>query len=370
MVRIVLALFLVELISIDVCAQDSSEEENAFELEVGMYIDLFYGYDFNQPQGTSRLPYLYHHNRHNELNMNHGILSLGLGNNRIRANLSLQAGTYVDDNYTSETSVMKNVYDANVGLALDSRKRWWVDVGIFGSSWVGMESTLSYENFNLSHNLISENVPYYYTGINTSFKPNDNWYLSAIITNGWQKIQRVEGNSLPSFATQITYTSNSGNSLNWSSFMGTDDPDSTRRIRVFNHLNTHINLSDDFILAAGFDFGFQQKSKNSTDWDQWYGTAIILRYSINYSSALAFRYEYYHDPQQVIVTSLSNIAGYKTSGFTLNYDRRFFDIILLRFEGRYFTSPDSIYPEKDQGLVKNNFFLLGSIALNWTKVFD
>ena len=350
-------------------AQDSSRYSNSqLEFQAGIYLDVFYGYDFNRPKKTNRLPYLYHHNRHNEFNINHGILSFGLNNNRVRANLGLQAGTYVNDNYSAETNVMKNIYDANIGVSLDKRNRWWVDAGIFGSSWIGMESTLSFENYNLSHNLISENVPYYYSGINTSFQPNKQWLISAIITNGWQRIQRVEGNSLPSFGSQVAFTSTSGNTYNWSSFIGTDDPDSTRRLRVVNHLNTSLNINEHFIIGAGFDIGIQQDNQTSDDWDKWFGTALILRYSIDEQSALAIRYEYYHDPQEVIVTSLNDFEGYKTSGLTLNYDHRLFDIILLRFEGRWLSSPDQIYPDREERLKNDNFFLLGSIALNWNKV--
>ena len=369
MARITLTFVFSAVLSVYVLGQDTaSKGDSTLSFNIGLYLDVFYGYDFNQPSQSIRLPYLYHHNRHNEFNLNHGIISIGLNNQRIRARLGLHAGTYVSDNYTNESTVMQNIYDANVGVSLDKRKRWWIDLGIFGSSWIGMESTLSFENYNLSHNLISENVPYYYSGINTSFQPNEKWQISAIITNGWQRIRRVEGNSLPSFGTQVTYSSNTGNSFNWSSFTGTDDPDSARRIRIVNHLNTYIHAGRNFIIAAGFDIGFQQASVSSDHWDHWYGLAAILRYHLNHQNALSFRYEYYHDPQQLIVTSLNSLAGYKTSGFTLNYDHGLFGILLLRVEGRWLTSPDSIYPESGQSLVHDNFFLLGSIALNWNKV--
>ncbi len=173
---------------------------------------------------------------------------------------------------------------------------------------------------------------------------------------------------MPSFGTALNFTSSTNNTYNWNTFVGTDDPDSTRRIRIYNDLNTYINIGERFVVGAGVDFGFQQESRKSTTWDRWYGTAVNLSYSTDKVS-VSLRYEYYHDPQEVIVTSLSDFSGYKTSGISLNIDRRILDFILVRVEGRYFTAPDQIYPDKEQLLQTTNFFLLGSVALNWNKIF-
>ena len=41
------------LISFTIQAQDTPEEP---EISLGIYLDLFYGFDFNQPSSDSRLP--------------------------------------------------------------------------------------------------------------------------------------------------------------------------------------------------------------------------------------------------------------------------------------------------------------------------
>ncbi len=38
-------------------------------------IDLYYGYDFNQPKAESRLPFLYNHTRHHSPSVNLALLS-------------------------------------------------------------------------------------------------------------------------------------------------------------------------------------------------------------------------------------------------------------------------------------------------------
>ena len=57
--------------------------------EVSLYgfVDIFYVYDFNQPQTESRQPFFYNHNRHNEFNLNLGLISLQLEHLKYRARL-------------------------------------------------------------------------------------------------------------------------------------------------------------------------------------------------------------------------------------------------------------------------------------------
>jgi len=330
------------------------------EVQLGLYLDIFYGYDFNTPVTNTRLPYLFHHNRHNEFNLNHGVVAVRVDNPKYRANLSLQGGTYVLDNYSGEPELYRNIFDANIGLSLNKSNSIWLDAGIFGNSYIGFEGTFSNGNMNLGNNLISENVPYYKTGVKTSFTPNDDWFFALFILNGWQRIKKVEGNSMLSYGTQVTFTKNQV-TLNWSTFVGTDDPDRTRRIRFFNNLYALFALSDHWNMALGFDYGIQQRGKGSSEYDSWYGTALIAQYVINNKWALAGRYEHYYDPEEVIVNSVDPLNGYITSGYSANVDYHILDNLLWRFEARYLSSSFNIYP-KNGSAIPDNFFLLTAIT--------
>lgn len=80
---------------IELFAQNDSTWHQKPTFNVSGYLDVFYVYDFNQPQGNFRQPFLYNHNRHNEFNLNLGLVKLGVEHARYRANLALQTGTYV-----------------------------------------------------------------------------------------------------------------------------------------------------------------------------------------------------------------------------------------------------------------------------------
>lgn len=329
------------------------------------YLDIFYGFDFNNPKTETRLPYFYHHNRHNEFNVNHGIIDLHIEDEGFRGNLGVHVGTYVRDNYSSEPDIFKAVYNANIGIALSKDRRLWLDAGIFGGSWLGIENTTIWENSNVGHNLMSENVPYYFAGAVGSYVLENGLEFKLIVTNGWQRIRRVTGNSLPSFGTEVQYfPPNKDFKFDWSTFIGTDDPDASRRMRYFNNFYTTLRFNKHWLVTGGFDIGFQQESRGSSSYDDWWGIVVIGQRDLTDKWKTSVRVEYYHDPSQVIVSSLDPQNGFKTTGVSMNFDYSPFDLVKVRMEARYITSPDNIFIEGQSGQVDNSLFLLGALVMN------
>ena len=54
---------------------DSSDWAQKPEVSYSGYLDIFYAYDFNEPKTNYRQPFLYSFNRHNEFNLNLGLIS-------------------------------------------------------------------------------------------------------------------------------------------------------------------------------------------------------------------------------------------------------------------------------------------------------
>ncbi len=153
--------------------------------------------------------------------------------------------------------------------------------GIFGSSHIGFESALSSDNLTLIRSLLAENSPYFISGVKLTYSPNEKWDLAALVFNDWQRIKRVEGNSLLSFGTQVNYHPTERPTLNWSTFVGTDDPDSTRRMRYFNNFYGIFQISKKIALITGFDIGFQQREKGSSRYGVWFSPVVIAQFAIN-----------------------------------------------------------------------------------------
>ena len=212
---------------------DSSDWSQKPEVSFSGYLDIFYAYDFNEPKTDYRQPFIYSFNRHNEFNLNLGLIKASAKHLKYRANIAMQAGTYVMDNYTNEPNALKYISEGNVGLSLNKKNNLWVDAGIFGSL-IGFESAISKDSWTLTRSLLAENSPYYLSGAKLTYNPNEHWELAALLCNGWQRIKKVSGNSLPAFCSQIKYIKSDRLTFNWSTFIGTDDPDTTRRINERN----------------------------------------------------------------------------------------------------------------------------------------
>src|SRR5262245_3758518 len=204
----------------------SQEEEKPSPFTVSGYLETYYVYDFNKPADNTRPSFVYAYNRHNEVNLNLGFIKGSYNTDNVRANLALMTGTYANANLAAEPGVLKNIYEANAGVKLSARKNLWVDAGIF-TSHIGFESAVGKDCWTLTRSIFADNTPYYEAGAKISYtSDNGKWFLSGLVLNGWQRIQRVSGNSLPSFGTQITFKPSSTVTLNSSSFIGTDKPDS------------------------------------------------------------------------------------------------------------------------------------------------
>ena len=342
--------------------KDSSDWSQKPEVSFSGYLDLFYAYDFNEPETNYRQPFLYNFNRHNEFNLNLGLIKVSAKHLKYRANIALHAGTYVKDNYANEPNALKYISEGNAGLSLNKKNNLWLDAGIFGSL-IGFESAISKDSWTLTRSLLAENSPYYLAGAKLTYNPNEHWELAALVCNGWQRIKKVSGNSIPAFCSQVKYTKSDRLTFNWSSFIGSDDPDTTRRMRYFNNFYVQSQLTKKLGFIAGFDIGAQQIKKGSEDYHVWFSPVVIVRYLWNESWSSALRAEYYHDKEGVIVyTETPN--GFQTSGLSLNIDYSPLKNIVWRLEGRWLSSRDKIF-HKQNNLINENSAVVSSIAVQF-----
>ena len=341
---------------------DSSSWAQKPEVSFSGYLDIFYSYDFNEPKTNYRQPFFYSFNRHNEFNLNLGLIKVSAKHLKYRANIAMQAGTYVMDNYANEETALRYINEGNVGLSLNKKNNLWLDVGILGSL-IGFESAISKDSWTLTRSLLAENSPYYLSGAKLTYNPNEHWEMAALVCNGWQRIKKVSGNSLPAFCSQIKYIKGDRLTFNWSTFIGTDDPDTTRRMRYFNNFYVQSQLSKKFGFIAGFDVGAQQLKKESASYSIWYSPVVIFRYNWNDKWTSALRAEHYQDKDGVIINT-DSLNGFKTSGISLNFDYSQFKNLVWRIEGRWLTSSNKIFERQNKN-VNENFAIVSSIAVQF-----
>lgn len=345
------------LISIQLMAQDSTGS-----LTISGYAEAYYQYDFNKPLDNNRPGFIYSHNRHNEFNLNLGFIKANYSAERVRANLALAAGTYMNANYAAEPGVLKNIYEANAGVKISKKKNLWLDAGIFGSH-IGFESATSKDCWNITRSILADNSPYFEAGAKITYSSdNSKWLLSGLALNGWQRITRVSGNSLMSWGTQIQFKPSDKVLLNYSTFIGTDKPDSARLSRLFHNIYGIFNVTDKFGVTAGFDIGTEEKFSGSDD-NTGHSPVLILKYAFNNKWVIAGRLEHYNDENGVIIATGSP-NGFQTTGYSINIDNSPAKNVLVRLEIRNLSSKDDIF-SKPSGITGNTTFITSSIAVSF-----
>jgi hypothetical protein len=332
-------------------------------LTISGYVETYYSYDFGSPSDHNRPGFVYSHNRHNEVNLNLGFVKAAYSTDKVRGNLALMTGTYSNANLAAEPGVLKNIYEANAGVKISNKKNLWVDAGIFASH-IGFESAIGKDCWNLTRGILADNSPYYESGAKISYtSDNAKWFLSGLFLNGWQRIQRVDGNSTPAFGHQLTFKPTSKVTLNSSSFIGSDTPDSTRQMRYFHNFYGQFQLTEKFGMILGFDLGAQQKAKESSDYNTWYTPVLIMKYAPTGKISIAARGEYYSDANGVIINT-GTTNGFQTLGYSLNLDYQISSNSVWRIEGRGFSSKDKIFTLNDKPSTQN-YFLTTALAISF-----
>ncbi|MBC7949392.1 MAG: porin [Chitinophagaceae bacterium] len=330
------------LITLVANAQDSITKTQAPTLAFSGYVEAYYSYDFNKPEDNTRPGFLYSHNRHNEFNANLAFIKAAYSSERVRASFAIATGTYVNANYSAEPGTLKNIYEANAGYKLSRTSNLWFDIGIMPSH-IGFEGAISKDCWALTRSLVAENSPYFESGAKLGYTANNGKLsLSVLALNGWQRITRVNSNSLMSWGSQVYLKPTDKITLNYSTFLGTDKPDSVRLWRIYHNIYGIFQFNDKVGLTAGFDIGTEQVSKGSSEKNTWYTPVAILRFTPNSQWAVGIRGEYFRDVKGVIIAT-GTLNGFRTSGISLNVDCLPISNVAMRVEGRLLNSKDEIF---------------------------
>ncbi len=320
------------------------------------YGEFYYSYDFSKPSNNDKSNFLYNHKRHNEYSINLLLAKLEYKEESLRANLAIMAGNYAQYNLSSEPTWAQFINEANVGVKLSKKRNIWLDVGILPSH-IGFETAIGNDCFTLTRSICAENSPYYQSGLKLSYSnKKENLTLALLGLNGWQKIKKPDDIQKHSFGVQVNYKLNEKITVNYSNFIGTDKPDSLKANRVFHNFFVQNVGAKKLGYIIGFDIG--RDKYNAINYGTWFSPNIILKYIVNKKSAIAFRYEYYYDKNQIIITTKTN-NGFQVSGISTNFDYKVRDNITFRTELKKFYSKDIIFSNRE----RNNLSFTSSLCI-------
>ncbi|WP_026977670.1 porin [Flavobacterium tegetincola] len=342
----------------------AQEDQPKNPFTISGYAETYFQYDANNPDNNTRPGFIYSHNRNNEVSLNLGFVKANYETEKVRANLALAAGSYMNANYAAEPGVLKNIYEANVGFKVGKSQNLWITAGILPSH-IGYESAVGADCFTLTRSIMAENSPYFEAGAKITYiSPSGQWELTGLYLNGWQRIQRVDGNTTPGFGHQIVYRPSSKFSLNSSSFIGNDKPDDLRQKRYFHDFYVAFDLTSKVKLLAGFDMGWEQAAPQSDDFNKWCAASVMAQLMATEKLNFALRGEYYQDKKGVIIaTGTQN--GFETYGISLNADYKITPNLMWRTEVKNYSSEDAIFAKNTAEISDNSFSVVTSLAIKF-----
>ncbi len=327
-----------------VFAQDTVKIIQKDKFKISSYLEAYYAYDFDEPESKQRPSFFYNHTRHNQLNMNLGLIKASYSGKIVRSSVALMAGTYATQNLAPEPEWARNIFEANFGARMLRNHNLWLDAGVFPSH-IGFESAIGKDCFTLTRSMVAENTPYYEAGLRLSFtSKNEKWYAAFLSLNGWQRIENPNINKSPYYGTQVTFKPNSELLFNHSSFVGNMSSDSLPLYRYYQ--NFYVTYAKKKISAVlGFDHGMQVRrdSLNKTDGHSfWFTPTLIVKYQMSSKVSGALRLEYFKDVDGVMIaTGTQN--GFDTYGYSINLDYIVSPNFLVRTEARALGSKDKIF---------------------------
>lgn len=242
-------------------------------------VDLYYSNTLRKSDDAYHSPLFQNYNALGQLGVNQIILGFQLKSKYYSANLGLHSGTYLADAYSEEPEILRYIRYADIGFSLTKTGNLWLNAGIFKAPY-GIESPVPTNNWTLTYPIISSESPFYQTGARLSWSGWKNWQLAIWVLNGWGRIKKVVHNSLPAWNLSIEYNKPKKFELTYNNFIGTDDPDSSRRMRYYQEMHGIFTLNNSWSIAFMLAFGMQQQYKNASTYDYWSGGEIVARYLI------------------------------------------------------------------------------------------
>lgn len=372
-----LLISIILLLTVSTHAQEGS---NGLSFEG--YLETFYSYtnlhaqpmyDLNHPvfplpaslQNTIMPGFMYSYNRHNEVNLNLGLMKIGYLEERVRANLGLMAGTYANSNLAHEEGVLRNVFEAYAGVKVLPFQELWLDLGVF-ESHIGYESAIGADNLQLTRSVKADNTPYYLSGARLSFKSKDERLEAMLlVVNGWQRIARLENDQRFGFGHRIYFKPSSKVTFNSSSYVGPIEAynvvsgllppqllgGSSVRTHYFHDFYSELKLTKRLEAILSFDIGrvsliddnpFVASESHRT----WYAPSLDLRYALNGKCSVSARAEWFDDRAGALLASYrfqdpsspenSDLlaSGQQLYGGSICFDWAISERSLWRFEAR------------------------------------
>jgi hypothetical protein len=341
-------------------APDEATPPGPAPIEVSSFVDTYYGYFFNKPEGNVPL---------RNFDTKHNTFSLGLVEvaaeqkvttaNRLGFRLDLVAGPTADLVNAYEPGGLQ--FLRNVEQAYGSYlfgKKLQVDVGKFVTP-AGAEVIETKDNWNYSRSLLfALAIPYYHAGIRATVPVSDKVTFSGMLINGWNDVQ--DNNAGKSWGVGAILKPTAKITLAQNFIGGAEQADNTSDKRFLTDTTLTVAATDKLSLMANYDYGSDSVLGSDV---QWQGIAVYARLQVLPSWALTPRFEWFDDAD-----GFATGAAQKVKEFTFTTEQKLGGKLLTRIEYRHDFSDVPFFP-KNGALSKNQDNLTVGVVYAFSRSF-
>jgi hypothetical protein len=321
-------------------AQDQAPAPEPPKVDVTGFVDVYYGYNFNEVDPAFRT-----------FDIQHNAFSLSLAEvafskavtpeSRVGFRADLDFGKTADlvaafEPESDGREIYKHVQQAYVSL-LTGKVQW--DAGKFVTIH-GAEVIESQDNWNYTRSvLFGYAIPFYHVGVRATVPVSDKVSLAGLVVNGWNNSSEMFGD-VPCLAVQATLKPSARFTwlLNYMAGQELPDPADTRHLFDTTMI---VTANPKLSFMANFDYGKEGDVK-------WWGVAGYAKYQAQDGWALVGRYEYLDDTEGGFMT-----FGTTAQTVTVTSDHLVAGGLKMRLEYRTDLSDDPVFP-KDDGTVKKS----------------
>jgi hypothetical protein len=306
---------------------DSVGGEKVGKLSISGWMDAYYG---KMTPKANNVPHLVSSANLNQIDINLTYLDFRYANNGVKARVVPAFGSYMDANYASEKSGLKNLMEASLGLRINAKKDIWLEAGLIGSPFTN-ENPVSRDHLVYSRSMAAEFCPYYLMGAKVVTPLNSKIKSSIYVLNGWQTLGLEY--QTPAFANQLEINVDKNNLVNWNVYAKPGP-----KHRYFSDIYW-IAKRNRWQWTSCFYIGddpWKDTSFGASPFHEqngfWINFNTAASYQLTDKNSISARGEFFRD-------KFSRIEGSYLGG-SLCFNRKISDLIYWRTELRYWYKND------------------------------
>jgi len=290
--------------------------------EYSVYLDLGYGYSFNNPQNN-----LWRSKSTTNIFATPKInLALAyLGKEAIKESpwgmeIGVQSGVDTDGLIPSpppeanepktNADFIRHLYRANATYRFPIGNGLKISAGLL-NSFIGFESFLSLNNSNYTKGYLTDNVPYFLLGAQAAYPFSDRINMSFFIVDGWNYL--AKSNRKPSYGFQVVWRGSSNLTLTQNLYYGPEQSNTDIQYWRFFFYSIISWEPETILLALAVDGG-TEKPAEIADQPRFYWFSGAIWATVTQGPwRLTIRPEFYNDPDGGITGAKQDILAVSAS---------------------------------------------------------